>query len=139
MDLSVCREEVKGRKAALKNASDTQDKYNFALYVPVIKHQQWENNAGRVTLHITIKDPVKIFAGWLVKKSPLTVLDLDELGSQAWLLIDGEKSIYEISKEINKDGKYTSEEALRRLVTFVRYLAKKGWITFKGVRSREDL
>jgi len=123
----------------LKEVSTAKDKYNFALYVPVIKHQQWENDAGRVTLHITTKDPVKKFAGWLVKKSPVTTLDLDEMGSKAWLLIDGEKSIYEISKEINKDGKDTSEEALRRLVTFVRYLAKKGWVTFKGVRNREDI
>ena len=123
----------------MKEVSTAKDKYNFALYVPVIKHQQWENDAGRVTLHITTKDPVKKFAGWLVKKSPVTTLDLDEMGSKAWLLIDGEKSIYEISKEINKDGKDTSEEALRRLVTFVRYLAKKGWIAFKGVRRREDL
>jgi hypothetical protein len=123
----------------LKEVSTAKDQYNFALYVPVIKHQQWENDAGRVKLHCTIKDPVRIFAGWLVKKSPSITLDLDEMGSKAWLLIDGEKSIYEISKEINKDGKDSSEEALRRLVTFVRYLAKKGWITFKGVRSREDL
>jgi len=123
----------------LKEVSNAKDKYNFALYVPVIKLQQWENKSGRVTLHLITKDPVKKFAGWLVKKSPVTTLDLDEMGSKAWLLIDGEKSIYEISKEINKDGKDTSEEALRRLVTFVRYLAKKGWITFKGVRSREDL
>ena len=123
----------------MKQVSPAKDKYNFALYVPVIKHQQWENDAGRVTIRITTKDPVKRFAGWLVRKSPVTALDLDEMGSKAWLLIDGEKSIYEISKEINKDGKDSPEEALRRLVTFVRYLAKKGWVTFKGVRSREDL
>lgn len=123
----------------MKAASPATDKYNFALYIPEIKHHQWEIQAGRVRLTHTTRDPVRKFAGWLVKKSPVSTLDLDELGSKAWLLIDGEKSIYEISKEINKDGKDTPEEALRRLVTFVRYLAKKGWITFKGVRSREDL
>jgi hypothetical protein len=113
----------------VKESSTAKDKYNFALYVPVITHQQWENNAGRVTLHITTRDPVKKFVSWLMKKSPVTTLDLDEMGSKAWLLIDGEKSIYEISKEINKDGKDSSKEALRRLVTFVRYI----------VRNREDL
>jgi hypothetical protein len=123
----------------LKEISTAKDKYNFALYVPVIKHQQWENNPGGVTLYITTRDPVKKFAGWLMKKSPVTTLDLDEMGSKAWLLIDGEKSIYEISKEINKDSKDSSKEALRRPVTFIRYLAKKGWVTFKGVRRREDL
>jgi hypothetical protein len=139
MDLPVRREEGKGRKIGLKKVSTAKDKYNFALYIPVIKQQQWENEAGKVKLRYTIKDPVRIFAGWLVKKSPVSTLELDELGSKAWLLIDGEKSVYEISKEINKDGKDTPEEALRRLVTFLRYLAKKGWITFKGVRHREDL
>lgn len=123
----------------MKEVSPARDKYNFALYIPVIKHPQWENNAGRVKLILTTRDPIKKFAGWLVKRSPESTLDLDEMGSKAWLLIDGEKSIYEISKELNQDGKDTSEEALRRLVTFVRYLAKRGWVTFKGVRSREDL
>jgi len=123
----------------LKEASTAKDKYNFALYIPVIRHQQWENEAGRVKLYCTSVNPVRKFAGWLVKKSPVTIIDLDEMGSRAWLLMDGEKSIYEISKEINKDGKDTPEEALRRLVTFIRYLAKKGWITFKGIRRREDL
>ena len=123
----------------MKEISTAKDKYNFALYIPVIKHQQWDNNAGRVTLHITTRDPIKKFAGWLMRKSPVTSIDLDEMGSKAWLLINGEKSIYEISKEINKDGKDSSKEALRRLVTFVRYIAKKGWIAFKGVRNREDL
>lgn len=124
----------------MKAVSTAKDKYNFALYVPAIKHAQWENNSGKVKLHLTIKDPVRRLAGWLAKRSPATTLDLDELGSQAWLLIDGERSIYEISKAINQDGgKDSPEETLRRLVTFLRYLAKKGWITFRGVRSREDL
>jgi len=123
----------------MSDISTAKDKYNFALYIPEIKHQQWENNAGRVVLHWTVKDPVRRFAGWLVKKSPAVTLDLDEMGSKAWLLMDGKKCIYEISKEVNLDGRDTSEEALRRLANFVRYLAKKGWVNFKGVRSREDL
>ena len=123
----------------MNRGSQGQDKYNFALYIPAIKHNEWENEAGRVTLRYTVQDPVRRFAGWLVKKSPSITLDLDEMGSRAWLLIDGQKSVYEISKEINQDGKDTPEEALRRLVAFLRFLAKKGWIYFKGVRSREDL
>ena len=123
----------------MKDSHTANDQYNFALYIPVIKHPQWQNEAGRVKLICTIKDPVRRFAGWLVKRTPVSILDLDEQGSKAWLLIDGEKSIFEISKEINRDGKDSPEEALRRLVTFLRYLAIKGWISFKGVRNRADL
>ena len=56
--------------------SDSQkDKYNFALYVPVIKDKNWElQDNGKVVLHLTVKDPVRRFAGWLVKKSPKTEL-----------------------------------------------------------------
>ena len=119
-------------------AKPTNDKYNFALYVPVIKQNTWElKENGLVTLHLTVKDPVRRFAGWLVKKSPKTTLDLDELSSKAWLLIDGQRSIYEISKEMSKGNKDAKDE-LRRLVTFVRYCSKRGWITYKEVKTSDN-
>ncbi|PKM94817.1 MAG: PqqD family protein [Firmicutes bacterium HGW-Firmicutes-1] len=107
-----------------------KDKYNFALYVPVIKYKDWEIIEGRVKLYFHIKDPIRRFAGWLVKKSPAHDLTFDELSSITWITVDGKKTIFEISKLINKDNKDTMEESLRRVVTFFRYLAKKGWITF---------
>lgn len=115
-----------------------KDKYNFALYVPVIRIKDWENNDGRVKLYFTIKDPIRRFAGWLVRKSPANDLTFDELSSRVWMAIDGERTIYEISKLVNRDGKDSTEEALRRVVTFFRYLSKRGWVSFKEVRHEED-
>ena len=112
-----------------------KDKYNFALYVPVIKYKDWENIEGRVKLYFSVKDPVRRFAGWLVKKSPANDITFDEISSMTWLLMDGKRTIFEISKLVNKDNKDSIEEALRRVVTFFRYLAKKGWITFKEASS----
>ena len=109
-----------------------KDKYNFALYIPVIKEKHWVvSDEGKVTLHLTVKDPVRRFAGWLVKKSPKTEMDLDELSSKAWCLIDGERTIYEISKEMSKTSTNPNDE-LRRLVTFIRYCSKKGWVGYKA-------
>lgn len=108
-----------------------KDKYNFALYIPVVKYNNWENNYGRVKLHFSIRDPIRRFAGWLVKKTPSNDIEFDEMSSMTWLLVDGNRTIFEISKMINKDNKDTMEESLRRVVTFFRYLSKKGWITFK--------
>lgn len=107
------------------------DKYNFALYVPVIKHKEWENIDGRVKLYFSIKDPVRRFAGWLVKKSPANDMLFDEKSSTTWLLVDGKRTIFEISKLVNADGKDSVDESLRRVVTFFRYIAKRGWVSFK--------
>lgn len=107
------------------------DKYNFALYVPVIKYKDWENIDDRVKLYFSIKDPVRKFAGWLVKKSPSSDIIFDEMSSITWLFVDGKRTIFEISKLVNKDNEDTMEESLRRVVTFFRYLSKKGWISFK--------
>jgi len=107
------------------------DKYNFALYIPIIKYENWEIVDGKVILHFSVKDPVRRFAGWLVRKSPSSDIRFDELSSMTWLLIDENRNILEISKLINKDNKDTIEESLRKVVIFFRYLSRKGWITFK--------
>ena len=117
-------------------SDSTKDKYNFALYVPVIKEKNWElKDDGKVVLKLTVKDPVRRFAGWLVKKSPKTELELDDLSSKAWCLIDGERNIYEISK-VMADGNKDPEDELRRLVTFVKYCSKRGWISYKNVKPQ---
>lgn len=108
-----------------------KDKYNFALYVPVIRMKDFKCIDGRVTLYFTIKDPVRRFAGWLVRKSPENDLSFDELSSKVWMAIDGERTIFEIAKLLNQEGDEPIEESLRRVVTFFRYLAKRGWISFR--------
>lgn len=108
-----------------------KDKYNFALYIPVIRMKDFKYTDGRVTLYFTIKDPVRRFAGWLVRKSPKNDLTFDELSSKVWMAIDGERTIFEIAKLLNKEGNEPIEESLRRVATFFRYLAKRGWVSFK--------
>jgi len=89
----------------------------------------------RVKLYFSVKDPVRRFAAWLVKKSPANDMTFDEMSSMTWLLVDGKRTIFEISKLVNKDNKVAIEELLNRVVAFFRYLAKKGWINFKEANA----
>lgn len=120
--------------------SNTQDeKYNFVLYVPEIKHDRWEEKYGKVTLYYEVTDPVKRFAAWLVKKPKVCDIEFDELCSSAWLLMDGERSIYDIAKIVSSKAGDDIDESLRRLIIYLKYLAKRGWITFKKSKVSSDL
>lgn len=122
------------------NSEKNKDaKYNFLMYVPEIKHDTWEvNDEGRVVLYFKVNDPIKRFAGWLVKKNPNCDMTFDEPCSDAWLMINGENSIYDIVKVMQKKYNDSTENAIYRLTTYMKFLSKRGWITFKKVKEEEE-
>lgn len=114
-----------------------KEEKNFLLYIPEIKHSNYkvdENNI--VTLYFEHNKPVERFARWLVKKSNISDMVLDEKSSSVWLLIDGERSIYDIAMEMAKKTGDTRDVAIERLVMYMRYISRKGWIKFVGIKSR---
>lgn len=115
------------------------DKYNFALYVPEITHKDWELKDGKVLLNFEIKHPLTKFAGFLAKKEPKKDMLFDEMCSSAWLLIDGERSIFEIARIQSKNTEDEFKEDLRRLVEFIKFVSKKGWVRYKKVKNKEDI
>lgn len=58
-------------------------------------------------------------------------LQLDELGSQVWLSIDGQRSVSEIIKEFATASTITSQEAELSVTTFLRELGKRGLIIIR--------
>lgn len=121
-----------------KSSTETKnDKYNFLLYVPVIKHTNFTEKDGLVTLYFKHDKPIEKFASWLVRKSNVSDLTLDQQGSTAWLLMDGEKNIYEIAMEMSQVFGETKETAIEKLITYSTYLSRKGWIHFKEVKTLE--
>ncbi len=123
----------------LKKALKQNDKYNFALYVPEITHDDWEVKDGKVLLNFEVKHPLTKFAGFLANKKPKKDMLFDELSSSAWLLIDGERSIFEIARIQSKKTDDEFKEDLRRLVEFIKFTSKKGWVRYKKVKNREDI
>lgn len=115
------------------------DKYNFALYVPEITHKDWELKDGKVLLNFEVKHPLTKFAGFLAKKKPVKDMLFDEMCSSAWLLIDGERSIFEIARIQSKSTEDEFKEDLRRLVDFIKFTSKKGWVRYKKVKNKEDI
>ncbi|HAR85741.1 MAG TPA: PqqD family protein [Clostridium sp.] len=112
-----------------KQAQDT--KHNFALYVPEIKQENWEEKDGKVIIHIKVTDPVKKFLAWMVKRTPETKLELDERCSTVWKYIDGKRTVYDIAKLMAETYKENVDGELYRLVTYLKYISKRGWIKFK--------
>lgn len=110
-------------------------KHNFALYVPEIKINEWEEKDGKVVLSIKVNDPVKKFLAWMVKRTPVTKLELDDRSSTVWILIDGKATVYDIAKQMSEKYKEDINGELYRLVTYLKYLAKRGWIRFKEYDS----
>lgn len=55
-------------------------------------------------------------------------LQLDELGSQVWLSIDGKRRVGEIIGEFAGASTITSQEAEISVTTFLRELGKRGLI-----------
>jgi len=80
-------------------------------------------------------NPVKKLMGKLVNREPVSDIELDELSSSAWLSMDGTRSILDIARIQSERTGDDIDEAARRIVKFMRYIAKRGWIKFKEVQK----
>lgn len=106
------------------------EKDNFLLYVPQIIHEDYTVKDGVVTLYFKHDKAVQKFAAWFVKKNNTSDMVMDNNSSAVWLLIDGKRNIYEISKIMAEKLGDTEEVAIERLVMHMRYLKKRGWIKY---------
>ncbi|MBW9155567.1 PqqD family protein [Clostridium tagluense] len=56
------------------------------------------------------------------------------MGSMVWQLCDGTdgtKTVYDIALAIVERFNETEQNVINRLIMFLRYLSRKGWITFE--------
>ncbi|MGG7077144.1 PqqD family peptide modification chaperone [Clostridium sardiniense] len=118
-----------------KSKTEKKANYNFLLYVPEIKHDNWKVVDNKVVIYFSVKDPVKRFVGWLYKTSPTCDITFDDLCSKAWLLIDGERCIYDIAKIMATECNESLDSSIHRIVPYMHHIAKKGWVSFKEVKK----
>lgn len=112
-----------------KNKDRSQE--NFLLYRPLRKLEQWEVSGDKVKLIFEHNKPVERFMRWLIKKSKFSDLELDEMGSMVWQLCDGTKTVYDIALAMVEKFNDTEQNAIDKLIMFLRYLSRMGWITFE--------
>ena len=120
---------VENNKEESKKKTKKED--NFLLYIPKKKHETFEVNKGIVKLVFYHDKFAEKALRWLVKKPYISDMELDQLGSRVWLLIDGKKSVYDIGQDILNEFGSSCEPVYDRLIMYLRYLNKKGWISFE--------
>lgn len=111
-----------------KNKEKPQE--NFLLYRPLRKIEHWEVNDDKVKLFFKHDKLVEKFMRWLIKKSNVNDIQLDEKGSTVWQLCDGTKTVYDIVKVMMEKFGETEQASIDTIITFLRYLSRKGWISF---------
>ena len=91
----------------------------------------WSVNDGRVTLEIENRGIWNTLFQKVLKKPRISYIHLDEMGSFVWLLIDGEKSILELGKEV--EGRFGDEAKplYERLAKYFQILESYHFIMLK--------
>jgi len=111
------------------------NKDNFMLYIPQKKHKEWKLKNKKVYLIFHHDRFAEKLVRWLVRKPYVSDIELDELGSATWQLIDGKSSIHDIALKLTERFGDKCQPINDRLIMYLRYLNKKGWIRFSGIKE----
>lgn len=106
-------------------------KDNFMLYIPLKNHKDWVEKGDIVYLIFNHNKKIEKFMNWLTKKPKVTDIELDEMGTRVWNLINGERSVYRIGQSLSNMYGQECEPVYNRLIMYLRYLNKRGWIKFR--------
>lgn len=71
-------------------------------------------------------------------EAPTKKLQLDQMGSFVWHLIDGKNTVKEIIKRFAKDHKVTSQEAETAVAAFLKTLGQRGFIGLYDPRDSQE-
>ncbi len=86
---------------------------------------------GIVTLEIQNTGIFNRIVQKLFKRPKVSYIHLDENGSFVWQIIDGEKSILDLGKEVEERFGEASHPVYERLAKYFQILDSYGFITFK--------
>ncbi len=105
---------------------------NYLERVPVRAEIKWSaDHEGKVTLEIENKGLFNRIAQKIFKKPKISYVHLDELGSYTWPLIDGEKDIIELGKDVETQFGEKAHPLYERLATYFKILESYNFIFFK--------
>lgn len=104
---------------------------NYLERKPVRAQIKWSaDGEDKITLEIENKGFFNWIAQKLFKKPKISYVHLDETGSFIWPLIDGNKTIIELGKDV--EGKFgeKANPLYERLATYFRILESYGFISW---------
>ncbi len=106
---------------------------NYLERIPVRSDNlPWKTDEnGFVTVEVENKGAMNKIAQKFFKKPKISYIHLDKNGSFVWPLIDGEKSILEIGKSVEKEFGEEANPLYERLAQFFRILENNNFIYWK--------
>ena len=106
---------------------------NYLEKIPVKSEKiGWnQDEEGKVTLEIENKGVFNRIAQKLFKKPKISYVHLDEMGSFIWPIIDGEKNIIDLGKEVESHFGEKANPIYERIAKNFRILESYNFIKFK--------
>ena len=102
---------------------------NYLEFVPIRQIERFsEDENGVITLEIENKGIFNKVAQKLFKKPKISYVHLDENGSFVWPIIDGEKSLIDIGKEVEEQFGEKAHPLYERLAKYFQILESYGFI-----------
>ena len=103
------------------------------LELSPVRRAGWREDAGRVVVEIpTPSRPWRTPLAWLSSKLSTKRVRLDEVGSLAWSLFDGRRTVGEVAAALRERFGDRVEPVEERLGTLVRQLHHGGMIGYAG-------
>ncbi|WP_320007956.1 PqqD family protein [Maridesulfovibrio sp.] len=107
-----------------------------------IDETRMENGLVMLSYPLRLKplfaDVAKRFGMWKDGAPPIKRLELDEMGTLVWDMIDGKNSVRMIAERFALKYKVLPREAEVATASFLRDLGKRGLIAFSGKQSRQN-
>jgi hypothetical protein len=106
---------------------------NYLERKPICKNGlNWSKDEnGNVTLEMENKGVANRIMQKLIKKSKISYIHLDEMGSFVWPLMDGERDILEIGKFVEEHFGEKANPLYERLSQYFKTLEKYNFIEYK--------
>lgn len=118
-----------------KKKKETQ---NYLDFVP--RHKaglDWKQDSSGVVLLVENKGVWNRLAQKFAKKPKVSQIHLEEMGSFIWPLIDGERSVYDISLLVKEEFGEKAEPLYNRLVQYFHTLEAYDFVEMKKPNNYE--
>ncbi len=103
------------------------------LELSPLRTASWSEDAGRVVVEIPAPSrPWRAPLAWLSSKMSSKRVRLDEVGSLAWTLLDGRRTVGEVAAALRERFGDRVEPAEERLGTLLRSLHRGGLVGYPG-------
>ena len=113
-------------------------KKNFMDFIPVCNPgYSWDaDKKGIVTVHVVNQGFYNRIAQKFFHRPRVSHSALDEYGSFVWRKMDGERSVYEISKLVSAHFGKDAEPVVERVVKYIQILYQNKFIGY--VKKKKD-